>query len=403
MQENARYQAVLELIEDVFQDKKPADNIINSYLRDRTYIGSKDRRFITDTIWKIIRNRMKLEFDANSNDPRRILITYLKDENVKNIFTGEKYAPYALTDLEEIWLEKTNEEVYPDHVEAECPKWLFNKINDTALVKSLNETAEADFRINVKNRDAIIEKLKGEGLEFIPTPYSPIGIRSQTRVTLGNCVAYQEGEIEVQDEASQIAAILCDVSPNHKTVDYCCGAGGKSLTMAYLMGNQGKIMAHDISEKRLDAIYPRLERLKVTNIELCKAIKDKDFDRFIIDAPCSGTGTWRRSPDAKYRLTNAYLEGLTKSQMSILHMASERTVVGGRIVYITCSILHDENEAVIEKFLKFHENFETVNIKELWDKKIDMPYPARSEKCLRMSPLTTNTDGFFIAILERKS
>ena len=216
-------------------------------------------------------------------------------------------------------------------------------------------------------------------------------------------MAWQDGLFEVQDEASQIAAILIDANENLKIIDYCCGAGGKSLALSNELNNKGEILAYDIDAKRLENIKPRMQRLKIKNISLTNIIadSDKNYDRFILDAPCSGTGTWRRSPDAKFRLTKEKLYGLTQIQTNLLNIAAQKTINKGRIIYITCSILKEENEDIIESFLKENNNFAPINIKNLWSKKIDAPYPCASEKYLRMSPLTTSTDGFFICILER--
>lgn len=405
MQTAARYQAVLELMSEIFKDMKPADGIIEAYLKSRKYIGSKDRRFIADTVWDIIRNRMKLEFDAGSKEYRKILLTYLKrkGEDVAAIFSGEQYAPQALSEEEKKWLQQDNDEAYPPYVEAECPEWLFNKNGSISFWKALNVPAAADFRINVKSREAVIEQMKAEGYSVYPTPYSPLGLRSDSRISLGNCVAYRDGQIEVQDESSQIAALLCDVRPEHKIVDYCCGAGGKSLAMAYLLQNKGHIFAHDIEKKRLMALKPRMERLNVKNIELIDflATSDKDFDRFVLDAPCSGTGTWRRSPDAKYRLNQNMLDKLTVIQAGILNTAYEKTKLGGRIIYITCSVLPEENENIVETFVQNHPDMRFVNIRALWEQKIEAPYPHHSDKYLRMSPQGTGSDGFFIAVMEK--
>lgn len=400
MQKGAQYQAVLELISEIFKDEKPADNLINAYVRERKYIGSKDRRFITDTVWKIIRHRRRLEFDAGSKDPRRILLTYLQDEDFDLLCNGE-YALAPLTAAEKEFLKHPNEDVYPAAVEAECPDWLFAKIGDQPLLKALNEPASADLRINKASRAAVIEHLQGEGLYFAPTVYSPIGIRSSERVNLNNCIAYKEGEVDVQDEASQIAAILADVQLWHKVIDYCCGAGGKSLTMAYLMQNKGKIQVHDINWGRLEAIKDRAERLQVTNLEIVKELKDCDYERFVVDAPCSGTGTWRRSPDAKYRLTPEKLRELNKTQLEILEIAYKHTKPGGRIVYMTCSILADENEEVITAFRRRYADLKPVNLRGLWEEKLNNRYPGRDDYMLRMDPLRTQTDGFFICVLEK--
>lgn len=401
MQKGAQYQAVWELISEIFKDKMPADNIINAYVRERKYIGSKDRRFITETVWKIIRNRRKLVFDAGSNEPRWVLLTYLQDEDF-DLLCGGEYGLAPLSKEEKEWLKRRNEEVYPAAVEAECPDWLFDKVKDIHLLKALNEPASADLRLNKGSRTRVIEQLQGEGLYFVPTPYSPIGIRSAERVNLNNCVAYKEGEIEVQDEASQLAAILADVRPEHKIIDYCCGAGGKSLTMAFLMNRQGKIQIHDINRSRLEAVKERAVRLDVKNLEIIDEVGDRDYDRFVIDAPCSGTGTWRRSPDAKYRLTPETLKELNKTQAALLEKAFNHIRRGGRVVYITCSILRDENEDIIEAFLSRHADAAPVNLRHLWEDKLDGRYPGQDDFMLRMNPLLTRTDGFFVCILEKR-
>ncbi len=401
MQKGAQYQAVWELISEIFKDKIPADNIINAYVRERKYIGSKDRRFITETVWKIIRNRRKLVFDAGLEEPRRVLLTYLQDEDF-DLLCGGEYGLAPLSKEEKEWLKRRNEEVYPAAVEAECPDWLFDKVKDIHLLKALNEPASADLRLNKGSRARVIEQLQGEGLYFVPTPYSPIGIRSAERVNLNNCVAYKEGVIEVQDEASQLAAILADVRPEHKIIDYCCGAGGKNLTMAFLMNRQGKIQIHDINRSRLEAVKERAVRLDVKNLEIIEEVGDRDYDRFVVDAPCSGTGTWRRSPDAKYRLTPETLKELNKTQAELLEKAFNHIRRGGRVVYITCSILRDENEDIIEAFLSRHVDAAPVNLRHLWEDKLDGRYPGQDDFMLRMNPLLTRTDGFFVCILEKR-
>lgn len=403
MQKGAQYQAVLELLTEIFKDKEPADNLINSYLRSHKYIGSKDRRFITETLWHIIRHRRRLEFDAKSSSPRGVLLYFLKNEDLDVLCADSPYALSPLTKEEKLWLKQENEAPYPPAVEAETPDWLFEKIRDMSLLKALNEPAGADLRINIPSRDIVIKKLQKEGLFFRPTPYSPIGLRSSERVNLHNCICYQEGEVEVQDEASQIASILADVKPQHKTIDYCCGAGGKTLTISFLNDNQGQIDVHDINWGRLEAIKDRSERLKVKNINIIKKLTDKDYDRFIVDAPCSGSGTWRRSPDAKFRLTPEKLKELTQTQADILEIAYSHTKKGGRIVYFTCSILKEENEEVIKAFCERHKDIKPFNLKALWEQKFEGRYPVTDEYNLHLNPLTSGTDGFFICVLEKEA
>ncbi len=404
MQTGARYQACLELISEIFKDEKPADGVINEYMRSRKYIGSKDRRFINDLVWHLIRNRRKLEFDAKSQDPRRILLWAAKDK-LPEVFDGSRHGLSPLSKEEKEWLREENEQPYPPAVEAECPDWLFAKIKDIEFCKALNQAAEADFRAHNHTRNEVIKRLVQEGIDVRKTPYSPLGFRSSERISIGNCTAYQEGWFEIQDEASQIATILCDAKESEKIIDYCCGAGGKSLAISELLENRGKILAYDINAKRLEAIKPRLQRLGVKNIELTDIIadNDKDFDLFILDAPCSGTGTWRRAPDAKFRLREDKLATLKHTQANLLEVAAAKTQTGGKIAYFTCSVLKEENEDIINGFLAKHPEFALMDLEKLWAQKIEQPYPHSNPYMLRLSPQTTNTDGFFIAILKKQS
>ena len=300
MQLSAKYQAILEILEKVFQDQYPADNIIKEYLRGRKYIGAKDRKFITEATWNIIRHRSRLEFDCGFHKPetvcntRMLLLAYLKNEDLDILADGSEYGLAELSATERTALKNLSKEVYPDYVEKECPKWLYEKINNPALVESLNDKAPADIRANFISREDAKTKLQKEGLFFSFTPYSPFGLRSAERVNLQNCIAYQNGEIEVQDEAAQLGAILCDVRKEHKIIDYCCGGGGKSLLLGMLLKNEGEIIAHDKNSKRMDGLKVRSERLGIKNIKTVENIKPSDkFDRFVLDAPCSGSGTHR--------------------------------------------------------------------------------------------------------------
>ena len=402
MQSGARYQAILEIITEVFKDEQPADKIINDYIRARKYIGSKDRRFIVDEVWQIIRNRCKLTFDAKSDDPRKILLYCVKDR-LEQVFDGSTYGLMPLTKEEQNWLRQENNAPYPDWVEAECPKWLYEKIGNLEFCKALNGQAQTDVRAHGISADELQAKLEAEGIESKKGAYSPYCLKIKERLVLNNCMVWQDGYLDVQDEASQLAAILIDAKPEHKIIDYCCGAGGKSLALSNILKDNGHILAYDIEAKRLEAIKPRMARLNVHNIELTEIIadSDKDFDRFILDAPCSGTGTWRRAPDAKFRLTKEKLFGLTKIQAELLEIAAVKTKIGGRIIYITCSVLPDENEKQIKQFLAAHNEFKPVNMRELWEGKIAAPYPHDDEFMLKLSPYKTGTDGFFICVLEK--
>jgi len=417
MKTPARFQTIIELLDANLNSNMPVDNALKSFFKANRFIGSKDRRFISEYIWEIIRNKLKAEFVSKDKSARNILISYLAYfkyftiDDLNEIFDGEKYSPEKLSadEVDHInHLSETDIDL-PDYVEAETPKWLYEKAKSiygkstNKYLIELNKPATADFRVNSKRIDRIIDDLKLEGLDFIKTPLSPIGIRSENRININNCLSFKDGSIEVQDEASQIASILCDVKEGEEVIDYCAGACGKSLAISSINNNKIKLYAHDINDRRLSKATDRIKRAGA-NIELLyhkdfEKLNNK-FDRFIIDAPCSGTGTWRRSPDAKFRLTQEELDRITSIQKEVLDIAHQNTKSDGYIVYITCSILREENEAQIEAFMNRYDDIKQVDVKDVWGKKISLKYPS-NDKYLRLSPYENNTDGFFISIFKK--
>ncbi|MBO5038545.1 MAG: RsmB/NOP family class I SAM-dependent RNA methyltransferase [Alphaproteobacteria bacterium] len=405
MKEASRVQAVIDVLEEVMKDLLPADVLLEKYFKARRYIGAKDRRFIGDTVWGIIRQRIRLSkaFGQNAS-PRLLTALYLKNQDLELLFNGEEYAPAVLSEDEKkaLAIAKTFE-AYDEADLYECPKWLFSKFSDKKLLEALNETAPVDVRANFISREQAKDRLRKEGLFFSPTPFSPIGLRSTERVNLKNAMTFQDGDIEVMDEASQVISLLCNAKAHHKIMDYCAGAGGKALALGALMHNDGVVFAHDINQERLSRIKKRAERLGVLNIKLKNTVEDSDYDRFILDAPCSGSGVWRRAPDAKFRLSPQKLEDIVKTQQELLEFGAKHTKSGGRLIYITCSVFNEENEKQIEAFLQKHPEFFPLNHKELWQKTLDLPvYPFEGEKWLHFSPLTTKTDGFFFCALGKQ-
>ena len=268
MKEASRIQAIIEVLDEVIKDTIPADVIIDKYFKERRYIGAKDRRFIADNVWNIIRNRMKYTDLLNGNATARLLCAcHFDDMDLELLFNGEQYAPASLDYRERNILVGVHKyDGHDDYIECECPMWIFDMINNEKLVMSLNAPAPVDVRANLTSRDLAKKRLKKEGLFFSPTPYSPIGLRSCDRINLNNCMTYQDGEIEIMDEASQIIALLCQAKSHHKIIDYCAGAGGKSLCIGAELHNEGVIWAHDINKERLSRIKKRAERLDITNI-----------------------------------------------------------------------------------------------------------------------------------------
>ena len=216
-------------------------------------------------------------------------------------------------------------------------------------------------------------------------------------------MSYQEGLVDVQDESSQIAAILCDAKPDEKVIDYCAGAGGKSLAMAAINRNEGTIFAHDANFNRMDAIKDRALRLGIRNIKIIRNLDINGYDRFIVDAPCSGSGTLRRAPDAKFRLNENKIKELNQIQQEILEIAYKNTVKGGFIVYMTCSLIKDENEDIVNAFKKKHPDITFVNHQKLWERKIDTLYPFTETEWIKLNPLITNTDGFFFCMMKKEN
>ena len=404
MKDAGRIEAIIEVLTEVLEDKTPADLILDKYFRERRYIGAKDRRFIADSVWQIIRNRLKItERLQGFASPRLFVALNFMSSDLDLLFNGEEYAPALLSKEEKKALEKAKDFCsFSKETKLECPEWLYQKIANTDLIEALNAQAPLDVRANLTSRESAKARLKKEGLFFAPTPLSPIGLRSTERINLNNCMTFQDGEIEVMDEGSQILALLCKVKPHHKIVDYCAGAGGKALAFGALMQNDGVIYAHDISQERLNRIKKRAERLDILNIKIINDVKDKDYDRFIIDAPCSGTGTWRRSPDAKFRLTEQKLKEICKTQQEILEFGASHTKSGGRLIYMTCSVLAEENENQVTAFLAAHPEFSPIDHKTLFKETLDIPlYPFTTDKWLNLTPLNTKTDGFFFCALRK--
>ncbi len=404
MKEASRIQAVIEIITEVIADKLPADVIADKYFKDRRYIGSKDRRFVADLVWKIIRNRMKLsEMLKNKPTPRLLTALSLNDADLALLFNGEEYAPQPLDKNEkEILAQAQNFEDFSDYALYECPQWLFDKFNDKNLLEALNAPAPLDLRANLTSREQAKDRLKKEGLFFSFTPFSPLGLRSFERINLNNCMTYQDGEVEVMDEGSQLLSLLCQAKPHHKIIDYCAGAGGKSLAIGAEMHNDGIVWAHDISQERLSRIKKRAERLDILNIKILSKVTDENYDRFILDAPCSGSGTWRRSPDAKYRLNKQKLEEICQTQAELLEFGATHTNLNGRLIYMTCSVFKEENEQQITAFLAKHPEFEALNHQHLWQDVLDLPFfPFDNKQWLKLTPLNTKTDGFFFSALKK--
>jgi 16S rRNA (cytosine967-C5)-methyltransferase len=398
----ARVAAAIELLAAIeAAPTRPADAIANDYFRARRFIGSGDRRAVSDRVWRVLRTYRRLTWWLAGRPTPRLLVaaSLLLDGEPVSDFTGGRFAPASLTPSEQAILHRLEgraleHKSMPDAVRLEVPDWLLPRIDPTEL-RALLEPAPLDLRVNLlkATRDEALAALAAEGLDAVPTPLSPWGLRIEGRKQVTTGAAFRSGLVEIQDEGSQLVAALVDARPGMRVADLCAGAGGKTLALVMTMQNRGQLIACDISAARLDGAVRRLRRAGAHNVERHllepgdKWIKRraKTFDRVLVDAPCTGTGTWRRNPDARLRLTEADLAELLPKQAQILDQAASLVRTGGRLVYATCSLLAEENETQVTAFLARHPGFIVVG------------------DFLSLSPARRGTDGFFAAVLKRDS
>jgi 16S rRNA (cytosine967-C5)-methyltransferase len=432
MTPGARIAATIEILEKIQRSDSPAKDVVSAYIRGRRYIGSKDRRAITDRVFNILRRQARLDWliDGNNDRSRVIADLLLSDETSHEefsiLFNGYGYSPKELTKdelklltrLKNTSFEDTS---YPQHIKAELPEWVAIKlssfwgINFLSEALALNQPASLDLRVNTLKGscDRALQVLQKDHIEAEATPLSPYGLRVKNRVNLQASTALKGGFVEIQDEGSQLIALLVETKADMKTIELCAGAGGKTLALGAIMKDGGPLIACDTDEERLKKLKPRLRRAGISNVTRHPLTNDNDpwyaqhattAERVLIDVPCSGSGTWRRTPAQKWRLTTEHLEEIIALQKKIMKKAIDLLSPGGRLIYATCSILPDENENQIEWFLKQYSEFNILPISEIWERVIgiDCPKNAISDSAyLSLTPARHNTDGFFVAVLEK--
>ena len=437
MQPAARIASLIELLAEVEASieaqSAPTDIIVGNFFRARRYAGSKDRRFISDMLYQIIRQReflrwcaVKLETEATA---RFLVLTFLiqADENVVALFGADgPYMPETLTEDETSQLEALKAldmADAPDAVRFNVPSWAMAGLqarygnNWQEAAQALNQQAPVDLRLNkLKCKSEPRESFHNHGIVLENTPLSPIGLRSQKNIALGSIDDYKRGLLEVQDEAAQLASLLVDAQPGMQVVDLCAGAGGKALTVAAQMENKGQLYAFDTNQKRLDACKKRAQRSGTRNIQVAKLPLDEtgratalshllgECDRVYVDVPCSGTGTWRRSPDQRWRHSAESLTELTRVQSALLREAAELVKPGGRLIYMTCSVLPEECEGILSKFCDVTDKWKLVDYKEIWASAVGTNPPdtlSNIAGTLQLSPEKHQADGFFVGVFER--
>jgi 16S rRNA (cytosine967-C5)-methyltransferase len=412
--------------------RRPADAVASDFLRSRRFIGGADRRVISELAWGVVRQRIRLGWHLErigmAPTARLLLLAQLllvereKRQAVEAVFDGSRYGPAALEEAERraaaaLAGRPLQDPAMPEAVRLNLPGWVLPALAArfgarlAAEAAALEAEAPLDLRANLlkTDREAARRLLAGEGIEAAPTPFSPWGLRLPARRPITSTAAYRDGLIEVQDEGSQLIALLADARPGMRVADYCAGAAGKTLAMAATMGNRGRITACDTSAARLEGAAKRLRRAGVDNAERhLLAPGDRwakrragSFDRVLVDAPCTGTGTWRRNPDARLRTGPEDLAELLAVQHDILVKAAELVRPGGRLVYATCSLLPQENEEQMDRFLARGDAFAPVPLDGLWAALRSGVAAPCAGPWLSLSPAGQGTDGFFCAVLER--
>jgi 16S rRNA (cytosine967-C5)-methyltransferase len=428
----AQVAAAIDILAAVEIGDRAADDVAADYFRRRRYIGAKDRAKVAGHVYAVLRHRAALDWWLHQHsveiDPRTRVLAGLeliegwRPEAIKACCDGDRFRPSRLSRDEErllgvLAVHTLRHPQMPRAVANDLPEWLepylervFGKGLEREMT-ALNGPAPTDLRINLLkgDREAARRALAVDDVHAEPTPFSPLGLRLRERVPLGNLAAFKQGLVEVQDESSQIAALLADARPGMRVVDFCAGAGGKTLALAAGMDNRGKLVACEVSQRRLDRAARRLRRAGVTNVERQALSGERDkwvkhhkagFDRVFADVPCLGTGTWRRNPDAKWRMRQKDLAELVERQQLILRSAARLVRPGGRLIYATCSLLREEDEAQAEAFLAAETDFSLLPVARVWEETVGGSSPG-GEDYLRLTPARHGTDGFFVAIFER--
>lgn len=415
MNETLMRQAAMALA-TVLGPHGPADAKLSAYFRDNPKLGVKDRAFIAESVYQVLRRKRLLEYLADGTDARRLLLAaQLRLQGISLRDLGPLLNKQQTEWAHAIKAKPTDN--LPLGVQADLPDWLWERLatqygdeQALTLARSLHAAAPLDLRVNsVKaSREEVLQQFATDRIEAAPTPYSPYGIRLQSKITLNRQPMFMDGKIEVQDEGSQLLAQLVAPRRGEMVADFCAGAGGKSLALGALMRNTGRLYAFDVSEKRLHNLGQRLKRSGLSNLHSQVIASERDpklkrligkFDRVLVDAPCSGLGTLRRNPDLKWRQTPQDVEELTVKQASILDSAARLVKNGGRLVYATCSLLQEENEAIVEGFLATHPEFQLVPATEIL---AQQQIALDTGTYLKLLPQQHGTDGFFAAALERR-
>ena len=419
MHPKALLDACAELVKLTLRFDHPADAVVSRFFRDNRSLGPRERATLAETVYNVLRKKLLFDhLSPSGSGPKERRMAILGFHGPRDFLKS------ALTEQEKNWLDQCDSIRTEDLLERHrhnLPEWLVQPLKDQLgtqfwpLVDSLSQGAPLDLRVNTLNdkRADVQKELKLAGLASEPTPYSPWGLRLDSKPALTRFDAFARGAIEVQDEGSQLLALLLDAKRGEMVVDFCAGAGGKTLAIGAAMRNTGRLYAFDTSAHRLDALKPRLARSKLSNVHPAAIAHERDerikrlagkIDRVIVDAPCSGLGTLRRNPDLKWRQSAQGVQEMAVKQAAILQSAARLLKSGGRLVYATCSLLPQENEEIALAFSQANREFSPLPAAEILS---NLKVEGAAGLCsggagggdfLRLWPHRHRTDGFFAAI-----
>jgi 16S rRNA (cytosine967-C5)-methyltransferase len=412
----ALLEAVCAALTRVLEFRHPADAVLGHYFREHRTLGQKDRAFIAEAVFGVLRHYRVFAHLAGDVTPRRLVLLWLVRFDDRD--PGELSSLIRPREAE--WLSAAKSasiDGLPPAVRAELPDWVWMHLKRhtseaelLALGTALQAPAPLDLRVNLVrgSRPAVLEALEKSGVPARETPYSPVGVRLESKPVINRHPLFLSGAVEVQDEGSQLIGYLLAPRRRDLVVDFCAGAGGKSLMLGAMMQSQGRVYAFDISPARLERLKPRLKRSGLSNIHphLLRSEHDPKvkrlsgkIDRVLVDAPCSGLGTLRRNPDLKWRQSAEGVGEMRSKQASILHAASRLVKMGGRLVYATCSLLREENEDIVGAFLDAEPAFALMPAGEVLKQQ---GIAVAMGDYLKLWPHVHGTDGFFAAVLERE-
>lgn len=412
--------ACSEILKEHFITLNPADRLLSKFFRDNHNFGRRDRSYISELYYGVIRNKRYLIENISNEDPKKLVIIYLALILGKSI----RELSSVLDKQDLIWLKekKSNKvEVTKWASKFSLPDWLWEKFliqygqeTSISLAQSLLLPANLNLRVNLlkeknilKVLNSLISSIPELKNEIVKTNLSPISISLPRGTSIQKNLLFLDGLVEIQDEASQIITFLVNPKRGNMVADFCAGAGGKTLGISAMMKNTGRVYAFDISDKRLANLKKRLKRSGASNIVTHKIINENDtkikrlrnkFDRVLVDAPCTGLGTLRRNPDLKWKHSPESLNELNIKQNLIINSASKLCKVGANLIYATCSILKEENEDIVDNFLLKNKNFRILSPNSIFTK---YGIPLNSDKYIKLTPYEHKTDGFFSVILER--